>query len=151
MELREINAVDEIVSVMTLCKQDFYLFKYEETNAIIELASKFSKFGNFIVLSDESIAGFIAFYANDRRTFIAYISMLIVKKEYQAKGFGKLLLFNAIAKCKSEGMRIIKLEVNRNNLKAIDFYTKYGFSFLQNTGDETIYMIKSISDCKSQI
>ena len=52
---------------------------------------------------------------------------IAVKKEFQGKGYGKMLMENFISICKSSGVNTIFLEVNSINKKAISFYLNAGF------------------------
>lgn len=52
---------------------------------------------------------------------------IAVKKEFQGKGYGKMLMENFISICKNSGVNTIFLEVNSINKKAISFYLNAGF------------------------
>lgn len=145
MEIRELKTVGEIVSVMNMCKSEFYLEKYREMDEILLLASKFQKHGNFLALLNDHIVGFIAYYANDQKSLTAYISMIIIRKEFHSMGYGKFLINTAIARSESLGMKRLKLEVNKLNLEAINFYKKLGFSVLEEATNESFYMVKNIN------
>ena len=55
------------------------------------------------------------------------ISLLCVKKEYQRKGFGKLILNSCIDNCIKKGYYHFYLHVAVTNKKAIKLYEKVGF------------------------
>ena len=57
----------------------------------------------------------------------ANILLIAVKKEFQGKGFGKLLLEHFIKTCKNKNAKKIFLEVSTDNKKAVNLYKRYGF------------------------
>jgi [ribosomal protein S18]-alanine N-acetyltransferase len=67
-----------------------------------------------------------------------YMHHFGIKPEYQGKGFARMLLKSSIDFAKKSGMQI-KLEVHRDNLKAIQMYKKSGFNYL---GDYKVYIIR---------
>lgn len=82
------------------------------------------------VLEDNNIlyaAGTILFEKKFIHNFsiYAHIEDIIVKKEYQGKGLGKLLLENLIKTCKIEKVYKILLDCET---KLIPFYEKCGFT-----------------------
>lgn len=73
-----------------------------------------------------------------RRTFLHHFG---IHADYQGIGLAKILLDASLKLAKTFGMQI-KLEVHRDNLKAIGLYTKAGFKYL---GDYQVYIIRDIS------
>jgi ribosomal protein S18 acetylase RimI-like enzyme len=67
-----------------------------------------------------------------------YMHHFGIKPAYQGKGFARILLKSSIDFAKKSGMQI-KLEVHRDNLKAIQMYKKSGFNYL---GDYEVYIIR---------
>lgn len=53
---------------------------------------------------------------------------IAIKKDYQGKGYSKILMEYFIDLCKNQNCDTIYLEVNSINNKAINLYKKYGFS-----------------------
>ena len=81
----------------------------------------------FLINDAHEDIGMCAIYANDNKNKIIYISSISIKKEYISKGLGQYLL-NYVFKLKYDyKMNHIKLEVKKNNQKAISFYRKNGF------------------------
>lgn len=73
-----------------------------------------------------------------RRTYLHHFG---IHAHYQGKGLANLLLDASLRLAKSFGMQI-KLEVHRDNEKALGLYKKAGFTYL---GDYLVYMIRDIS------
>jgi ribosomal protein S18 acetylase RimI-like enzyme len=74
-----------------------------------------------------------------RRIMIHHFGIL---PEYQGKGLSKLLMKKSLEFVKENGSQV-KLEVHSSNLKAINLYTKSGFTKL---GDYNIYIIRDLSN-----
>jgi ribosomal protein S18 acetylase RimI-like enzyme len=73
-----------------------------------------------------------------RRTYLHHFG---IKANFQGKGLAKNLLDASLKLAKTFGMQI-KLEVHKDNLKALGLYTKAGFTYL---GDYHTYIIRDIS------
>ncbi|MEG1994122.1 MAG: N-acetyltransferase [Oscillospiraceae bacterium] len=78
----------------------------------------------FVIEENNEICGFIGL--ND-----GYIEGIFVAENHQSKGFGKQLLDYA----KSIYQRL-SLSVYKNNIKAISFYNREGFSIIKQQTDE---------------
>ena len=57
----------------------------------------------------------------------AEITNIVIKKSFRGKGISSLLLENIINTAKLNNCNIINLEVNCNNLVAINLYKKFNF------------------------
>jgi ribosomal protein S18 acetylase RimI-like enzyme len=73
-----------------------------------------------------------------RRTYIHHFG---IDKRCQGKGLSKTLLRESLQVAKTIGLQV-KLEVHRDNARAIALYTKSGFASL---GDYQVYIIRDIS------
>jgi len=60
--------------------------------------------------------------------------------DYQGKGLAKNLLEESLKFVKKKGYQV-KIEVHRDNLKAISIYKKAGFDYL---GDYDVYIIRNV-------
>lgn len=109
-----------------------------------EYALKLSNNAEVLVAGRESILGLIAFYCNDAVNKTGYITQIAVKSTNQSRGIGKRLMNASYSICKENGMRKIKLEVRKSNIKAIKFYEKEGFKGCEDASDFSIYMEKSL-------
>ena len=68
-----------------------------------------------------------------------YLHHFGIKPEFQGKGLSHLLVKKSIQYAKQQGLQI-KLEVHKDNVKAINLYKKYGFNYL---GDYDVYIIRN--------
>jgi len=70
-----------------------------------------------------------------------YLHHFGIQSDYQGQGLSKVLLNASLKLAKSYGMQI-KLEVHKDNMKALGLYKKAGFTYL---GDYQVYIIRDIS------
>lgn len=119
-----------IEEILFELKNDLYNKKLSGEK-LKELAEKFADSAVFLVVQEnkkESVIGYVAVYCNDKEYNRAFISMIIVKKSWQSRGMGTMLLKAAIKAAKEMGMQKISLEVAKENKVAVYFYRKHGFS-----------------------
>ena len=109
------------------------------------MAEKFFLYGKFIVMFDEKgeEIGFVAFYCNDVKSCTAYISMFAVARG--GRGYGVQLINKVMDISKQNEMKKIKLEVNKTNNVAINFYRKVDFSIVEES-EESYYMERDIRE-----
>ncbi len=92
--------------------------------------------GRFLVLTNGNEIIGTSWMTNDSRRI--YLHHFGISPNFQGKGYSKILLEASLAHVKQAGLQI-KLEVHRDNSKAIALYEKYGFRFL---GDYLVYIIR---------
>jgi len=73
-----------------------------------------------------------------RRCFLHHFG---IHTDFQGNGLSKILLEASLRLAKTFGMQI-KLEVHKDNQKALNLYLKSGFTYL---GDYRVYIIRDIS------
>ena len=73
-----------------------------------------------------------------RRLFLHHFCIM---PEFQEKGLSNSLLKESLRFVKKKG-RQVKLEVHKSNLRAINLYKKFGFSYL---GDYNVFIIRDLS------
>ena len=98
--------------------------------------------GKFIILEEINtgrIVGTSWLTFDGRRLHLHHFGIL---PELQNQGLGKMLLEITLKEVKLLGIQV-KLEVHRSNIKAINLYKKYGFSYL---GDYLVYIIRDTSN-----
>jgi ribosomal protein S18 acetylase RimI-like enzyme len=100
------------------------------------------KMGGQLLLLVERSSGIIIgtswLTIDGRRTYLHHFG---IRADFQGNGLGKILLDASLKLAKTFGMQI-KLEVHKDNLKALGLYTKAGFTYL---GDYNTYIIRDIS------
>jgi [ribosomal protein S18]-alanine N-acetyltransferase len=77
----------------------------------------------------------------------AHITLLGVHPDYRRQGFGRLLLLTLFKDALLRKLERATLEVNINNLQAINLYQKYGFQiagkrkgYYQKTGEDALIL-----------
>lgn len=102
----------------------------------------------FVIKHKRDEFGFIAVYANDQEKHCAFISSIGIKQEFGRRGMGGLLINQAVDVARKQGMRRIRLEVNRHNDAALKLYHRYGFSkipcSLQDKGKDSVILEREI-------
>jgi [ribosomal protein S18]-alanine N-acetyltransferase len=73
---------------------------------------------------NEEIIGFIVFTINTEESEILN---LVIKPARQRKGYGRILLSDALSKIEKAGVKKIFLEVRQSNLAAQNLYLSLGF------------------------
>lgn len=94
--------------------------------------------GKLLLLIEKQTSCIIgtSWLTNDMRRI--YLHHFCIKPDFQNKGLSHMLCNESIAFAKEKNLQI-KLEVHKNNIKAIDLYNKHGFNFL---GDYDVYIIR---------
>lgn len=93
---------------------------------------------------DGADLGFLALYANDTNSLTAYITYLGVLPSAQNKKIGRSLLNFTFKLASDTGMSNVKLEVRKDNEKAIKLYKLNGFIVEGEASSESVYMIKNL-------
>ena len=78
----------------------------------------------FVLLDGENVIGF---YECSVVLDEAELFDIAIDERYQGKALSKMLMEDLLNRCKEKQVRTIFLEVNTNNIKAINLYTKFGF------------------------
>lgn len=108
---------------------------------ISDYAKKLSEYAWFILcVEDDEIIGFTAYYLNEEGRF-AYIPQIWVSDKHQRKGIGGSMLEMLIKEAPSF-VNSIRLEVRKNNTKAVSFYGKLGFALIEEK--ENKYLLEKI-------
>lgn len=110
--------IDNISSILQSDFDDFWNYNilYNElksTNSIYivaKLNDEIIGFGGITIILDE-----------------AELNNIVIKKQYRKKGYSKALLHNLINICKENNCKKINLEVNIENIPAINLYKSFNF------------------------
>ena len=97
--------------------------------------------GPLLLLIDpvsKAVAGTSWLTVDGRRTYLHHFG---IHADYQGKGLANTLLAASLKLAKTFGLQI-KLEVHKDNIKALGLYSKTGFTYL---GDYLVYIIRDIS------
>ena len=94
------------------------------------------------IYKNHQLQGFIAYYDNDIKKEVAYLTMIAIRKESKNSGYGRMLMEFSIREIKKLGFKKYRLEVYHENVKAIGLYEKYGFVVIKRNS-ESLFMEKT--------
>lgn len=77
--------------------------------------------------TDDRDIGMAAFYANDRKTRLGYLSAIVIEAKYEGAGVASNLLDQALKGSARCGMKSLRLAVSVRNSRALEFYLRKGF------------------------
>lgn len=102
--------------------------KLADDDIAVSYADKLSRFADFVICIDkDEVVGMIAYYMNTPP--VCYISFVCVQKEYLHKGLFKRMYAIVERESFLRNFDTIKLEVSRDNLRAMYIYEKLGFKY----------------------
>lgn len=87
---------------------------------------------------DTELAGCCACYMNNPQGRAAYISYIGVNECYKRIGIGTKLINRVEYVAISNRFNSIELEVYKNNLSALSFYSKHGFVSIEDRSDRLL-------------
>ncbi|MCR4874147.1 MAG: GNAT family N-acetyltransferase [Clostridia bacterium] len=126
----------EVWQILNLVYDEITIPNYEEYK------EKVCKYAQIVkAVYNDTIVGFVAFYANNLETKQAYITQIAVLKDYQKMHIGSELLNTCLKIAKKAGMETCRLEVNNCNVNAITFYKKKGFTPDGDASKDSKYML----------
>ncbi|EPY2277510.1 GNAT family N-acetyltransferase [Clostridium sporogenes] len=141
IQIKSINETSRIIYEFDKVFEPSLSERISDLNAYAEKLYK--KAVIFAVTEQDNFIGFVAFYVN-KNDKISYLTQIGVKENLQNKNIGKTLLELCIKISRDNGITSIKLEVFNNNIKAIEFYKKYGFDFYGEASLNSVYMIRKL-------
>jgi len=114
----------------------------KDQNRLNVLAEKWHKYAEFCTCRDEGgqLVGMIAFYANQPLGGVIYIPHVYVSKNYRGKGAFTYMFVQIKQYATNKGFSLIRLEVQKDNIKAQRSYLNNGFQIDRGASKKTIYM-----------
>jgi ribosomal protein S18 acetylase RimI-like enzyme len=110
------------------------------------LLAKIHAYGDFLAAYDCQPVGYVAMYANDMENRTAYVTLLAVRPGCQGLGIGEGLMRAGLTLAKSRGMKAAKLDVKKENQKAIRLYERLGFVLLGDAKQDSVYMMNHFDE-----
>lgn len=95
-------------------------------NKIVNLAERIEMWWN------GQLIGLCACYMNDKKTKISYVTHIAISKTLRRRGIGKFLITAVEEKAKNKGFNEMRLEVNRDNNAAYNFYVSNDYSPIES-------------------
>ena len=97
---------------------------------------------SYIFLAKENCrtVGLASFYINDFLNRAAYLSLLCVDCNYYRRGIARSLVKLGLDKVREMQMSVVKVEVFKENIAAMNLYKSLGFTILANKTPLSVYM-----------
>lgn len=122
--IRSLAGFESIYEALETCADSFFNKSVDKR----KLAEKMAAFGNVTAAYiGDNLAGVACYYANAFETKTAFLSVIVIRKEFQGCGIGSQLLRSFLDHSKVKGMTVCRLEVDSRNENAISFYERKGF------------------------
>ncbi len=133
--VKSVNNIDEIKKVLDLFSNSLKSLSQGETFKT-QMAKKFATNGNVFVIGDEEKTyGFCACYMNDVENKVAFISMFATLPTYRGSGIGSQMMQFVAKSANQSGMQKIRLQVDKENYIALNFYRKNNFEIVKENVD----------------
>lgn len=149
--VKEVTTAEEAEKIILQYKDTYFLRAITEDDNRQAFINKHLENGHILVeYHDDKPVGFASFYSNDTENKMVYVTSLALDENL---GFlkGKTLI-RLIRKgmeiVKQNNMEIVRLEVERDNEKAIKLYKHFGFKVVSSEKDTTYYMEMKLADFK---
>lgn len=143
IETLEVTDLDECIKVINAFKQYDFFVEYRDEAFLKEYCQKLLGNGKFVVEYHNDIpVGFIGFYCNDIETKTCFVTTLLLSDELgfmKGKTFFRLTT-KAIQIIKDAGMENVRLEVDKENKKALQLYKHLGFEIISDNNDKSYFM-----------
>jgi ribosomal protein S18 acetylase RimI-like enzyme len=128
----------QIYEHLKLCDKTFIPILSERvsiekySNKILDYAIRFEAF------SGTKLIGLIAVYEHSSLSEL-FITNVSIDIDYVRKNVATDLLVKLISYCINNNFKVLRLEVNKNNKKAISFYNKHNFIHVETKLDILIF------------
>lgn len=144
--LKEIVELEEIKKILNEFDKIFIPNLSEVISDLDLYALKLKKKAKMYVIEvKEENIGFLAFYLN-RELKETYVTLIAVKNGYQQLRVGSKLLKKCEVESKNNNIIKIKLEVYKNNKKAISFYKNNNFKKENIESEKTYHLVKLLEE-----
>lgn len=141
--------VDQIIEIERLIRREQEITNGKficevEINSYIEKLKTRAEFVTHY--TDGFLSGFIAFYCNDLSKQSAFITLVLLAKEYRGMGVASIMLADILSICKTRDFKFCELEVESNNSNAVALYKKFGFKKIQEKGSKYLMRASLMGD-----
>ena len=98
----------------------------------------------FSLHEEGKLVAALAVYSNDPNREIAFCTMLAVSKQHRNYGSGTNLVRTTVDFLKKKSFKVFRLEIYKNNPKAIAFYERLNFAAFSET-ENTVFVELKLS------
>jgi len=139
----EPNNFDRVFNLLSKIGNDYIPPLNEQVNNMeIYIQKIVTNADTFIIIDNNCDIGILSIYCNNLLNKKAFITTLGIATNYKGQGIAKKLLLFVIEYVKLNKFEKIALEVNKNNIKAINFYKKSGFSIVTENKNSLFMELK---------
>lgn len=136
------SSIEDIISHWKFCNEIF-LNSLSQQMDLEAYALKICTHAIRFEAWENNLVGLVACYLNDE-SGMGYITNVSIAEGYEGKGIARQLVEQCIAHANEIGFKMINLEVEENNLKAIGLYENLGFTLLNKQSNGKLLMQKKI-------
>ena len=142
-QIETVNDWKRIEQVLLLFNTSFPRLLSERVGSLEQYARKLADNAVVDVVSmEDKIIGFVAFYCNDVLTKRAFLTQIAVVDDYKGQNIGNILLELCVEKVKKNGMKKLICEVDDDNVAALKFYDKNGFTNVVKASECSLFLEK---------
>lgn len=127
VRIQDANFIHELMTV-----QDYECIFYEKNTSVeewenrIELLIKERGTDNYIIY-DSILNKKVGWIMYEVKKDICFLHLIVIDYKELKKGYGYNALQKLVQKLKSKNIKKIFLDVQKSNLRAVNFYKKFGF------------------------
>lgn len=90
-----------------------------------------SETDSFLIKNNDDYIGLIDFLHKNPKDGFPWIGLLMIHGEFHSQGYGTKVYYAFESKLKDLNMNNVRLGVLQNNVNAIEFWTRQGFTFYE--------------------
>ena len=138
---------NSIISALNVCSSNLWNQAVNTPESLSRLSEKFNKHAEFLIAENDNgeCVGCAAYYRNDVRSKIAFLSIIVVRSGFESLGIGTNLIKSLELDCMNNGFCTVRLEVARQNEKAISFYKRNGYGMSCERTAGSLFLVKTLS------
>lgn len=145
MKIKQLKKVEEIRDALQRYNDSATRKLTDRVVSLDVYAEKLFQYAeNYVMLQNDTEVGFFSFYANDIIRRRAYLTIIAVNVQHRKKGNGGLALQFIMNRCRAGQMTSLRLEVDKVNSKAINFYKRNGFLIVEEASDVSVIMEREV-------
>lgn len=140
IKIKQLCTQEDIFNAIQQCANSMFDQRVNDERRLFDLSTKFANYAQVAAAyKEDKLAGYVAFYCNNLETKTAFISIIVVKKEYQGCGIGSQLYSSVIQTLRDKSFTHLNLEVAKLNTSAINFYEDKGFIKIEERDTSYIF------------
>ena len=145
LEIVKVDSFEQIYYAISECAGDLHDQSLNNETDLKHLSEKYFSNGTvFVAYESGKIAGLVAYYRNNFETKCAYLSMIVCKKKFCGKGIAAALYDEMYHDCRENSSVSLRLQVDKDNARAINFYKRRNFKFESAADEKSDYYIAEI-------